>query len=72
MSDLVENHIVGFPTRRLKYYFHCHWVLSVRHKSDDEHRNESFEPPRGKNQQCGFRPGPTQTDLYSHSKELGA
>ena len=22
------------------------------------------------NQQCGFRPGPTQTDLYSHRKEL--
>ena len=28
------------------------------------------EPPRGKNQQCGFRTGPTQTGLYSHRKEL--
>ena len=24
------------------------------------------------NQQCGFRPGPTQTDLYKHRKELEA
>ena len=24
------------------------------------------------NQQCGFRPGPTQIDLYSHRKELEA
>ena len=23
-------------------------------------------------QQCGFRTGPTQTDLYSHRKELEA
>ena len=24
------------------------------------------------NQQCGFRTGPTQTDLYSHREELEA
>ena len=29
-----------------------------------------YEPPRWENQPCGFLPGPTQTDLYSHRKEL--
>ena len=30
----------------------------------------SYEPPRGKNQQYGFRTGPTQTGLYSYRSRL--
>ena len=30
------------------------------------------EPRREKTDLRGFRPGPTQTDLYSHRKELEA
>ena len=29
-----------------------------------------YEPPRGKNQQCGFRPAPIQTGLHSHRSRL--
>ena len=32
----------------------------------------SYEPRREKTGLRGFRPGPTQTDLYSHRKELEA
>ena len=33
---------------------------------------EINEPPRGKKQQCGFRTGLTQPDLYKNRKELEA
>ena len=32
----------------------------------------TFEPRREKTGLRGFRPGPTQTDLYKHRKELEA
>ena len=32
----------------------------------------TYEPPRMKKQLFDFRPGPTQTDMYSHRKELEA
>ena len=31
-----------------------------------------FEPSREKTNNLGFRPGPTQTRLYSHRTKLGA
>ena len=33
-------------------------------------KDKSFK--KNENQQFGFRPGPTQTDLYKHRKELEA
>ena len=33
---------------------------------------EIMEPSRGKTQQCGFRPGPTQIRLYNHRSRLEA
>ena len=44
----------------------------VAHEEEPDNKPKvcqtKYEPP----QQCGFRPGRTQIDLYSHRKELEA
>ena len=39
--------------------------LNTQHQRMQKHA-------QSENQQCGFRTGPTQTDLYKHIKELEA
>ena len=41
--------------------------LKLRRNNIDDN-----EPPRGKNQQCGFRTDPTQTGLFKHRRWLEA
>ena len=56
MSDLVGNHIVGFPTRLLKYRTRTEGeLLQVNHNAR--------KPVFG-----GFQPGPTQTRLCNHRR----
>ena len=59
-----------------------HSMLDVHHSMLDSHhsmldsKNDPkkmlIEPPHGKNQQCGFRTGLTQTGLYRHRSWLEA
>ena len=63
MSDLFGNHIVGFPTRWLKFtVIATTLVCTVMHK----------EVMPLENQQCGFRSGPIQSKLYEHRRWLEA
>ena len=70
-DQILRCYIDYFPPRVLvEILFNCINGKSgiVVSRRDFE---EMYEPFRGK-QQCGFRTGPTQTDLYSHRKELEA
>ena len=77
MSDLFGNHIVGFPTRRLK----CGTSLLVKGFIDIDvviatciimSRLCIIRAASWENQQCGFRTGPTQTNLYKRRSRLEA
>ena len=63
MSDLFGNHIVGFPTRRLK----CGTSLLVKVFIDIDVVIATFEPPRGKtnnvvSEQVRHKPTCTSTE----------
>ena len=78
MSDLFGNHIVGFPTRRLNYFEPRHEksgflpMRKQRRSSSVHEMSFQNEPLREKTNNLGFRPGLTQTGLYSHRRWLEA
>ena len=76
MPELVENHIVGFPMRWLKCYKEMLLVKSCECYNSTKLKSKivllPFEPQHEKTSHCGFRPGLTQTILYSHRKWLEA
>ena len=80
MLDLFGNHIVGFPTRRLKWRMQGYGKELAKTDITEYRMHNACSKERGKkmllinepweNQQCGFLTGLTKTDLYSHRKEL--
>ena len=52
------------------------WVFTFyeikKEKNKETIRKQTYEPVREKTNNLGFRPGPTQTGLYSHRKWLEA
>ena len=56
----------------LLFFSHAQAHIEVVVNDKAERRELQFEPRREKTGLRGFRPGPTQTDLYKHGKELEA
>ena len=71
MNLAYKNGYYHVPVVKKLQFTYCVCKVDEFWKSAVDRANTN-EPSRGKNQQCGFRTGPTQTGLYKHRKELEA
>ena len=66
MSSQFGNHIVGFPMGRLIGCMQQCFAIALC----DSRLTIKVEPSHGKTNNFGFRPGPTQANLYSRSSKF--